>query len=148
MSTASPKVFLDTMQQQWFNATETLSFLVIIKKLYLHYGRILTKKEMIETIYTSNQSLWITLAVLRELWYKNVESVISLISRLETFGEQVYTIETPNDTVRMTVEQLLKDDSGRTVFVEKKLQTAWLHIVTPSHRYHRDLDSDLDALLR
>ena len=137
----------------WYSATEIISFLLIAKKIILRYGLLVGKKEIMNKIYEWNKDVGSIIAILFQLGYKTNDAVENLIKRVQQILKSNYcTIELLdennwNETMKNITTTLEKIQST-DVLVEKKLNSAWLHISTNTHRYHRDIDTDLNIMLR
>ncbi len=142
-------MFLDICKQQWYDATKTLSLLLVVKKLSVMYGSMLSQETMLQTIYDTDKDIGTMLSITHAMWYTSAEKIKSLITKIQLLCQDlICTIESSENISVGKVEETLGEyNQTPTIVVDKKMTKPWLHISTNSHRYHRDIDSDLDALL-
>lgn len=149
MQSSHPRVFLDICKQQWYDATKALSLLVVVKKLAMKYGNILSTTAFMETVYSVEKDVGTMLGITHAMGYTTAEKIKSLMTKIQVLCKDlICTVESSKDLWTDILEATLGNyEQHPSILVDKKLSKPWLHITTGSHRYHRDIDSDLDALL-
>lgn len=137
----------------WYSNTQILSHLLIAKKIIARYGLLISKKEIIDSIYQWDPDIGTILAIFFQLWYKTNDEIDYLIKRAQQILQNNYcTIEIQNqnnwtDTIK-NISNTIEEVQSTDILIEKDLGSVWLHVYTDTHRYHRDIDTDLNIILR
>lgn len=149
----SPQVFIDTCKKMWHSNTQILSHLLIAKKIIARYGLLVSKIEIIDSIYQWDPDTATILSIFFQLWYKTNDEIDYLTKRVQQILQNNYcTVEIQNQndwnetitTITNAIEKVKTTD----ILIEKELNSVWLHVYTDTHRYHRDIDTDLNIILR
>lgn len=149
----TPQLFIDICKKNWYNEQEILSLLLIAKKVFTRYGLMMTKKEAIDAVYKEETHVGGMIAILVQLGYKTNNEIDALIKDIKRLSAQsYYTLELPKreqtsqivDSLNKTIQNIHKQD----IVIEKWLSSAGVHVYTDTHRYHRDIDTDLNTIFR
>ena len=150
MQSSHPRVFLDICKQQWYDATKALSLLLVAKKIYMKYGAMVATRSFLQIVYDVDKDVGTMLSITDTMKYNTAAKVGSLLAKIQILCKDlICTVESSKPVwENIVIKTLAKHEQDATILVDTHITQPWLHITTWSHRYHRDIESDLDALLQ